>query len=188
MGTPLKADLLTATIGRMSFARVLIEVDVNSNIPDFVPIKGYLEKDSVAVTYEWYPAQCPKCSKWGHKESLCPKPGVQVPLDGNGGEKSVVEEVEVEINDSVADHVKENSRKQQFEGKQQIVPGKLVKQTEKVDEPPNTVIQPANTGCKDSENAVTVTGEVWIGLKEAKERPSIQDSASTEITKPPSFP
>lgn len=46
-----------ATIDRFSFTRVLlIEVDVNSKMPEEVPLKGAHGNADVAVTYEWYPA------------------------------------------------------------------------------------------------------------------------------------
>lgn len=53
----MQADTLTDTIGKMGFARVLIEVNVNSTLPDLVPITLEHGVDSVTVTYEWYPAQ-----------------------------------------------------------------------------------------------------------------------------------
>lgn len=63
VGVPLQTNSLTATVGRMGFARFLIEVNVNSRLLDSVLITTMNETDYVFVTYEWYPARCPRFSK-----------------------------------------------------------------------------------------------------------------------------
>lgn len=73
IGTPMQSDLLIVTQGRLGFARVLVEVKVNAELPESVPFKTSRGNSSLPVTYEWYPAQYPNCSRWGHKVSLYPK-------------------------------------------------------------------------------------------------------------------
>lgn len=88
IGIPLQADLLTVVQGRLGFARVLIEIGVNAELPDTVPMITEFGNHSIPVVYEWYPAQCSKCTKWGHKEYLCPQVGGGVQKD-RPEEKSV---------------------------------------------------------------------------------------------------
>lgn len=93
----------TATQGRLGFARVLVEVQVNGDLPDVVPLNSSrYGKCSIPVTYEWCPTQCSKFSRWGHQEYLCPKAApqevevtTQVEKKENsdkGGKSSIVKE------------------------------------------------------------------------------------------------
>lgn len=74
IGVPQQSDLLTVTQGRLGFARVLVEVEVNGDLPESVPLISTRYGNSlIPVTYEWYPVQCPNYSRWGHRVNDCPK-------------------------------------------------------------------------------------------------------------------
>ncbi|XP_058768386.1 uncharacterized protein LOC131642116 [Vicia villosa] len=67
IGKPLMTDECTAKKLRVSYARVLIEVDVTKVLKKSVAIrdpKGI--KTNQDVEYEWEPAYCKKCDKVGH--------------------------------------------------------------------------------------------------------------------------
>ncbi|KAH0720348.1 hypothetical protein KY284_005378 [Solanum tuberosum] len=70
LGFPLYADECTTKVARISFERVLIELDITKDLSFMVKEedpngKKYEQK----VIYEWIPAYCPKCLQVGHK---CP--------------------------------------------------------------------------------------------------------------------
>ncbi|XP_021765923.1 uncharacterized protein LOC110730426 [Chenopodium quinoa] len=81
LGVPIFSDECTTRKLRVSFARVLIEIDVTKPLPKsmFVesPLKAILE---LKVVYEWTPPFCSKCNKVGHdcsvKVSSAPKHSV----------------------------------------------------------------------------------------------------------------
>lgn len=74
IGKPIMMDHLTLTKSRMSFARVLVEVDITCDYPASVPVyyKGKHVVD-VEVEYSWKPQVCSECSCFGHTLSKCPK-------------------------------------------------------------------------------------------------------------------
>lgn len=67
IGTPLYADSCTAKQTRISFARILIEVNVTKPLPDEVevmdPTGRFFQQP---VLYDWKPNFCEKCMKIGH--------------------------------------------------------------------------------------------------------------------------
>jgi len=70
LGFPLYADECTTKVARISFERVLIELDITKDLSFMVKEedpngKKYEQK----VIYEWIPAYFPKCLQVGHK---CP--------------------------------------------------------------------------------------------------------------------
>ncbi|XP_060195465.1 uncharacterized protein LOC132624755 [Lycium barbarum] len=70
LGTPLCADECTLKMERISYARVLIEMDITVPLPTSVKILDSSGKtfDQV-VDYEWWPQYCPVCCQIGH---VCP--------------------------------------------------------------------------------------------------------------------
>ncbi|XP_059281206.1 uncharacterized protein LOC132034885 [Lycium ferocissimum] len=67
LGNPLFADECTTKKSRVSYARVLVDMDVTQELPREVQIvdsKGNSFRQ--AVVYEWCPKYCPKCLKYGH--------------------------------------------------------------------------------------------------------------------------
>uniref|UniRef100_M1DNN1 Endonuclease/exonuclease/phosphatase n=1 Tax=Solanum tuberosum TaxID=4113 RepID=M1DNN1_SOLTU len=68
LGLPLYADECTTKVARISFARVLIELDITKELPLLVRVEDPNGKVfDQKVIYEWIPAYCPKCLQVGHK-------------------------------------------------------------------------------------------------------------------------
>lgn len=72
VGKPLYADdKFTAHFEKISYARILIEVDASQPLPDFVHIEtpyGPLKKP---IEYEWKPSFCNECIKYSHDSADC---------------------------------------------------------------------------------------------------------------------
>lgn len=75
IGSPLYADECTSKQLRVSFARLLVEVDVTKTLTKEIPIE-FEEGDIVEqkVIYEWVPPFCVTCNKVGHNCAFKPKP------------------------------------------------------------------------------------------------------------------
>lgn len=74
LGKPVQTDLLTHTMSRLSYARVLVEVNLLSVLPYSIDINlpnGSLLKQQ--VIYETLPRFCKHCKILGHLTSTCPK-------------------------------------------------------------------------------------------------------------------
>ncbi|XP_019250862.1 PREDICTED: uncharacterized protein LOC109229762 [Nicotiana attenuata] len=68
LGVPLYADACTTQLDRISYARVLIEVDVTKELPKAVKVTDPNGRVFVQeVTYDWVPAFCTTCMKVGHQ-------------------------------------------------------------------------------------------------------------------------
>ncbi|CAJ2631967.1 unnamed protein product [Trifolium pratense] len=68
LGKPMMTDECTAKKLRVSYARVLIEIDVTTELKNCITIrdpKG--NKIQQRVEYEWKPPFCTKCNKVGHE-------------------------------------------------------------------------------------------------------------------------
>ncbi|XP_058742312.1 uncharacterized protein LOC131614775 [Vicia villosa] len=102
LGKPLMTDECTAKKLRVSYARVLIEIDVTKELQQYINIRGpsgeLLRQD---VEYEWRPQFCTKCNKVGHecKENTTkepvkgeqrwePKP-IQQPIEKSSTEQAI---------------------------------------------------------------------------------------------------
>lgn len=79
IGKPLYADPHTTDKSRISFARVLIDVDVSINNPSSIVINTPFGKKTAAVEYEWMPYFCSQCKCIGHTVDKCKKSQPQVP-------------------------------------------------------------------------------------------------------------
>ncbi|XP_048502800.1 uncharacterized protein LOC125498608 [Beta vulgaris subsp. vulgaris] len=67
LGVPIYADECTTKIFRVSFARILVEMDVTKEIPKVLTIEDPSGKVfSQQVIYDWLPAYCNKCQVIGH--------------------------------------------------------------------------------------------------------------------------
>ncbi|XP_074265992.1 uncharacterized protein LOC141588449 [Silene latifolia] len=72
IGKPLFADLNTTCKAKLSFARVMIEVDVSKDLPDIITINApYIGHSHQRIIYEWLPYYCHTCKKLGHTTSTC---------------------------------------------------------------------------------------------------------------------
>ena len=68
IGVPLFADECTTKQSRISFARVLVEVDITKPLPTSIKyINENGDNMEQKVTYDWVPFFCSKCQKVGHK-------------------------------------------------------------------------------------------------------------------------
>lgn len=78
IGKPIMMDHLTMTKAWMSFARVLVEVEVNCAYHVALPVyyKGNHVVD-VEAEYSWKPQVCFECESFGHSVSKCPKAKVK---------------------------------------------------------------------------------------------------------------
>lgn len=77
IGVPLFADDCTSKKLCVSYARVLVEVDITNPLVKQVRIRDNYGKEFAQLTIpEWYPYYCPKCHKVGHvcTEKNHPKP------------------------------------------------------------------------------------------------------------------
>lgn len=70
VGKPIYADKRTTNQTRISFARMLIEVNITNPLPNEIIIKEPNGKQiKQVIIYDWKPKYCPKCSMVGH---YCP--------------------------------------------------------------------------------------------------------------------
>ncbi|XP_074304499.1 uncharacterized protein LOC141639227 [Silene latifolia] len=127
IGTPLYADPVTTNKERLSFARVMVEVDLSGPLPDNVvinsPFTGQIIQD---VEYEWLPYYCTHCKKLGHEKRFCkqpkqkakPKAAISEPSCSTDGHKdtetdklaqTVVEPVAQKVVETVAQKVDDHA-------------------------------------------------------------------------------
>jgi hypothetical protein len=74
VGKPLCADSVTEEQLRLGFARVLVEVDIDSAFPkevEIIGINGDVVK--IGIEYPWLPIKCKKCRSFGHASHTCTK-------------------------------------------------------------------------------------------------------------------
>lgn len=72
LGMYVKADQATSNREKLQFARVLVEVDIEEELPDsldFVNEKGILT--TIRLEYEWKPVKCANCKMFGHESTVC---------------------------------------------------------------------------------------------------------------------
>lgn len=69
-------DKATEKQQRLDFARICIEIDAESDLPDEVHIKMNGQSIVVRLEYQWLPSRCTKCKVFDH--SCAPKPGVKI--------------------------------------------------------------------------------------------------------------
>jgi hypothetical protein len=74
IGKPLYADKVTEEQKRLGFARVLIEIDVQSDCPKELTIcRSNGATITVGVEYPWLPPKCSTCGNFGHAAYACAK-------------------------------------------------------------------------------------------------------------------
>uniref|UniRef100_A0A803N0J3 Uncharacterized protein n=1 Tax=Chenopodium quinoa TaxID=63459 RepID=A0A803N0J3_CHEQI len=105
LGVPLFADDCTPRQQRVSFACVLVEMDVTKTLSDHVWIEDELGVEfKQAIVYDWKPSYCAKCSMPGHDCSFLGNPvqkhitkqptkQIWVPNKQQQGQKSVPAQV-----------------------------------------------------------------------------------------------
>ncbi|PWA84866.1 zinc knuckle CX2CX4HX4C [Artemisia annua] len=84
IGRPMVMDNVTANmcksgVGKVGFARVLIEVSAKKELPEMVDVvyrneaKDEIMRKSVKVIYDWKPTQCNTCCVFDHTTDKCGK-------------------------------------------------------------------------------------------------------------------
>jgi hypothetical protein len=74
VGRPPYADFVTEEQKRLGYARVLVEIDVDSGCPQEVVISRTSgDPISIGVQYPWLPLKCTLCKGFGHAVSACSK-------------------------------------------------------------------------------------------------------------------
>ncbi|XP_070039769.1 uncharacterized protein [Nicotiana tomentosiformis] len=74
LGKPVCANKLTTQGDRISYARILVYIDISQPLPEYVLIEdekgGYKEQ---RLEYEWKPSYCQDCLQIGHNTGNCKK-------------------------------------------------------------------------------------------------------------------
>lgn len=74
VGKPLCANSTTEEQRRLGFARVLVEVNTDSDFPKEIEITNYDGLPvNIGVEYPWLPVQCKTCKSFGHATHACTK-------------------------------------------------------------------------------------------------------------------
>lgn len=71
VGVPLHADSLTENCDCLSYARICVEVEVGSELPDTVDVEYKVKAVTIAVKYPWRPVKCLECHLFGHSAEQC---------------------------------------------------------------------------------------------------------------------
>lgn len=81
VGKPLYADELTEKCQRLTFAKVCVEVDLNSTFPSSFELL-YPSGDfvTVEIKYPWHPLKCLRCKAFGHSGDHCPALPKEAPV------------------------------------------------------------------------------------------------------------
>ncbi|XP_074305578.1 uncharacterized protein LOC141640795 [Silene latifolia] len=73
IGRPMFTDIPTTNKDKLSFARVMIEVDISTNPPLEISLNTLFGPYTQRVEYEWIPHYCSSCGKMGHLKQSCKK-------------------------------------------------------------------------------------------------------------------
>ncbi|GKD38783.1 zinc knuckle CX2CX4HX4C containing protein, partial [Tanacetum coccineum] len=71
--------MCTQNVGRIGYARVLIEVQAKKGLPDKIDIlykntaKEVIRQKTIKFVYDWAPCVCSECGVFGHDVKMCPK-------------------------------------------------------------------------------------------------------------------
>lgn len=79
IGKPLYADPYTTEKTRISFARVLIDIDISKELTTSIKMNTPYGLKEVTVDYEWVPHFCSLCDCIGHSSSKCRKQKTTAP-------------------------------------------------------------------------------------------------------------
>lgn len=68
LGVPLYADACTTQVDSISYARVLVEMDVTKELPKSVKVTDPNGREFMQeIDYDWVPELCTKCMQVGHQ-------------------------------------------------------------------------------------------------------------------------
>ncbi|XP_019263108.1 PREDICTED: uncharacterized protein LOC109240883 [Nicotiana attenuata] len=71
IGKPLYTDKFTAHFEKISYARILVEIDAAYPLPDQIEIETPYGPKIQAIEYDWKPSFCNDCLKFGHDTMDC---------------------------------------------------------------------------------------------------------------------
>lgn len=71
IGVPLMLDKKTASRSKMAYARICVEIGVDSDFPPHIDALAGNVKIQVPVEYSWRPPRCQHCNVFGHTQSKC---------------------------------------------------------------------------------------------------------------------
>ncbi|KAL9376456.1 hypothetical protein Peur_030576 [Populus x canadensis] len=83
LGKPIQCDHMMSSLSRLSYARVLVELDLREDLQHFVAVSlpsGSILKQK--VVYEALPKFCNFCNVLGHTQLLCPNAAASLPPTG----------------------------------------------------------------------------------------------------------
>lgn len=106
IGTPLYTDECTTEKLMVSYARILVEVDVTQKLHDEIVINFEGEERNQKVEYEWRPKYCEVCQKVGHVCRKEKKPTVKMWQQKFGQEQGEAKMEENYVADIVLDKQK----------------------------------------------------------------------------------
>ncbi|KAK2977066.1 hypothetical protein RJ640_017590 [Escallonia rubra] len=108
LGKPLFTDRMTASHERLNYARVCVEMDVDSDFPQEIP-NDWVHKHK--VEYGWKPAMCKYCKVFGHVEISCYKK----PVSHQVWKQKQSKDIESTIGPDSNPSMKENMNSEQWE-------------------------------------------------------------------------
>ncbi|KAF4356096.1 hypothetical protein F8388_005188 [Cannabis sativa] len=72
IGKPIMVDQQTKDRTRIQFAQILVEMEITDAPPKFIPyIDEFGQSQDQSIEYEWLPAKCTSCLKFGHTKATC---------------------------------------------------------------------------------------------------------------------
>eukprot|EP00252_Welwitschia_mirabilis_P015752 TRINITY_DN3492_c0_g1_i2.p1 TRINITY_DN3492_c0_g1~~TRINITY_DN3492_c0_g1_i2.p1 ORF type:complete len:170 (-),score=3.86 TRINITY_DN3492_c0_g1_i2:672-1181(-) len=98
IGKRICTDGITASQGRLSYARFCVEISPDFELPSFMTLKDpkgeTLERK---IEYEWTPAKCAYCRCFGHKTEHCKRKPVPIwkPVLASSSKQAKIQENKV---------------------------------------------------------------------------------------------
>lgn len=188
IGKPLIMDAMTTKmctqgVGRLGYARVLVEADVSKGLNDYIDVLYQSKEDNmkfmkkVHVIYDWKPPMCEHCKVFGHSFEKCSK---RDRVEEQRAEDKVDEEGFVQVNnkkhsknggDKKVQQPKDKGvahAKHKYVQKEKQHPGNTQKETK---QPEKTQASPSKTWKVDKEvmQAVKVTASKYAVLENQDE-------------------
>lgn len=158
IGVPMVTDECTTHKLRVTYARMLVEVDITRKLVEEIALKDKEGKILMQpVQYEWKPKFCDKCQKVGHHYGLGPKKNFWKPKQPKGL---------VKVDPPIADSVKDNNHSIQVTADQNVA---------EVTTPTNIILKSRITVEED---------EIWTKAKSTvRDRGKLPDhsESSTEV-------
>ncbi|KAK1326416.1 hypothetical protein QJS10_CPA01g01883 [Acorus calamus] len=177
-GIPLYADSATLRCSRASYARICVEVQASTTLPDsiLVEVSPGL-RESFKVDYDWKPTACKFCQTFGHDEACCiMKPTTETTIPPAKGDKAVTGAV------TSNGKGKQPQQRQEVRKSHHNSTGKMLPDAMKAS------ILTSKQGEVHSEGRIASTGQQQVQHKGAEGYPNIESTSTpTERTIVESF-